>query len=199
MDNTSCMADASTDDVVEHCIGELHPTQLAVGMYQVAYKKGRMREKMKEGKLEKYLRKHPVPVVRGPGGVPYMLDHHHLCAALVKLGVDKVCCTVKHDWSGVPEGAFWERMREGGYLWLGDQGSPVNLQKLVQLLPRTTTGLRDDPYRSLAAWVKYAGGFRKTWEPFAEFHWADYFRTQLPAASLAEPDNPQVWVRRSAK
>lgn len=35
--------------------------------------------------LEGYLRKHPIPVIDGPGGQLYMTDHHHMACALLKL------------------------------------------------------------------------------------------------------------------
>lgn len=39
--------------------------------------------------LEKFLRNHPVPVVLGPAGKRYLIDHHHLCCALWKMGIKK--------------------------------------------------------------------------------------------------------------
>ena len=39
--------------------------------------------------------------------------------------------------------------------------------------------LLDDPYRSLAGYVRNAGGFDKTPTAFAEFLWADFFRTRV--------------------
>jgi hypothetical protein len=38
--------------------------------------------------LEKFLQGHPVPVVLGPGQKRYLIDHHHLCSALHKMGVE---------------------------------------------------------------------------------------------------------------
>jgi hypothetical protein len=39
--------------------------------------------------------------------------------------------------------------------------------------------LIDDPYRSLAGYVRDAGGFAKTPTAFAEFLWADFFRPRV--------------------
>ena len=39
--------------------------------------------------------------------------------------------------------------------------------------------LEDDPYRSLAGFVREGGGFQKTLTPYAEFLWADFYRTRI--------------------
>jgi hypothetical protein len=42
-------------------------------------------------------------------------------------------------------------------------------------------GMRDDPYRSLAALVRKSGGYEKSTRPFSEFVWANHFRCTPPA------------------
>jgi hypothetical protein len=49
----------------------------------------------------------------------------------------------------------------------------------VAAIPSNVAGLIDDPYRSLAAFVRNAGGYIKTPEPSAGFQWADFFRTRV--------------------
>jgi hypothetical protein len=39
------------------------------------------------GALNAFLQKHPVPVVIGPGGQHYLIDHHHLTRAMTELGI----------------------------------------------------------------------------------------------------------------
>ena len=57
-------------------------------------------------------------------------------------------------------------------------------------IPKGLKSLTDDPYRSLAAAVRMAGGFPKDQAPFAEFLWADFFRHRVPAAQLrSDPDS----------
>ncbi len=46
-------------------------------------------------------------------------------------------------------------------------------------LPKHIDQLRDDPYRSLAGYVRNAGGYEKTPTAFAEFLWADFFRPRV--------------------
>ncbi len=41
-------------------------------------------------------------------------------------------------------------------------------------LPKNITGLKDDPFRSLAGELRRAGGFAKDTTPFSEFLWADF-------------------------
>jgi hypothetical protein len=47
-------------------------------------------------------------------------------------------------------------------------------------LPAHLDQLRDDVYRSLAGYVRNAGGYDKTPAAFAEFVWADFFRRNVP-------------------
>jgi hypothetical protein len=46
-------------------------------------------------------------------------------------------------------------------------------------IPDHLEKLRDDPYRSLAGYVRNAGGYEKTPTAFAEFLWADFFRVRV--------------------
>ncbi|ESQ14984.1 MAG: hypothetical protein N838_29195 [Thiohalocapsa sp. PB-PSB1] len=64
-------------------VGDLKPTQNAVGFDEVNDKIARYSAKSKED-LKDYLLVHPVPVVIGNGGNFYVTDHHHLTNALWK-------------------------------------------------------------------------------------------------------------------
>ncbi|MFZ0239986.1 MAG: ParB-like protein, partial [Xanthobacteraceae bacterium] len=58
-------------------ISDLRPTQITVGMREVAAKRQRWREiAAKAG--AKFLGKHMIPVVLGPKSRHYVVDHHHL-------------------------------------------------------------------------------------------------------------------------
>src|SRR5438874_990887 len=46
----------------------------------------------------------------------------------------------------------------------------------VDALPAHVKELVDDPYRSLAGYVRDAGGYEKSPTAYAEFQWADFFR-----------------------
>ncbi|WP_408193143.1 ParB/Srx family N-terminal domain-containing protein [Paraburkholderia strydomiana] len=43
--------------------------------------------------------------------------------------------------------------------------------RALSAIPDGVSGLTDDPYRSLAAFVRDAGGYVRTPEPFAQFQW----------------------------
>ena len=64
----------------------------------------------------------------------------------------------------------------------------IRSMKMAGIVESTTfrnhlEGLRDDPYRSLAGYVRNAGGFEKTPTAFAEFLWADFFRPRVEIGS----------------
>lgn len=164
-------------------VSALRPTQLAVGMQQVEEKKQKIVDKQllkKPKKLDKFLLKHVIPAVRGPGGDLYIIDHHHLGSALYQLGVPEVYATVIADLSNLSLDDFWKEMLARKYIWCHDElGNTLPLGEFVKKLPRSFPGLKDDPYRSLAALVRKAGGYTKDWTPFSEFHWANFFRSKI--------------------
>src|SRR5258708_13455533 len=57
-------------------INELRPTQITVGMREVAAKRARWRAQGKK-KGANFLGKHMTPAVLGPNGPHYIIDHHH--------------------------------------------------------------------------------------------------------------------------
>lgn len=158
--------------------GQLHPTQLCLGWREVVYKRALIEAKT-PAELTAYLQDKDVPVIIGPGGVPYLSDGHHTMRALLESSVaDKT--TYGHivaNWSGLAPGVFWEKMAAGNYSYLKDaNGAP----QPPSALPASLRDLQLDPYRGLAWAVLRAGGFheqKKTF--FQEFRWADYFRDQV--------------------
>ncbi len=46
-------------------------------------------------------------------------------------------------------------------------------------LPSTVRGMRDDPYRSLAAFAREAGAYRKPGSAAGEFSWAGFLRERV--------------------
>lgn len=157
---------------------KLHPTQFSLGLREVAAKTAVIDAK-DAAALETYLKKKDVPVVIGPGGVPYLTDGHHTLRALIESRqADKTAFGhVLANWSDLSEEAFWVRMEEHRYTYLRDNaGRPAK----AALLPETLLKMQHDPWRGLAWAVMVAGGFdeKKGWF-FQEFAWADYFRTRV--------------------
>src|SRR5258708_22879284 len=76
-------------------------------MREVAAKRARWREQSeKDG--AKFLGKHMIPVVLGPKGRHYVIDHHHLARALHDEGVKDVDVTVVADFGGLePDALFF--------------------------------------------------------------------------------------------
>jgi len=84
---------------------DLRPTQITVGMREVAMKQ---REWRKQGERSaEFLGRHMIPVVIGPKKRPYIVDHHHLVLALHQEGVAHVLTTTVSDISHLEKDAFW--------------------------------------------------------------------------------------------
>ena len=66
-------------------IADLRPTQITVGLREVAVKRKRWRE-IGGKKGAKFLGKHMIPVILGPKKRHYVIDHHHLALALHERG-----------------------------------------------------------------------------------------------------------------
>jgi hypothetical protein len=164
-------------------VQSLHPTQIAVGLAEVRMRAARLLG-MKAKKQESTLRSKEVPVVIGPGGVPFIVDRHHLVRLLLDTNLrSQAYALVRANWRDLSLDEFWKRMRENHWVYLYDergQGprSPADL-------PENVAGLKDDPYRTLAWLVRERGGYAKTEVPFAEFQWANFFRSRIPEAALA--------------
>ena len=166
--------------IQESMIDKLHPTQLTVGMIEVHDKKKHL-VSLKAEEQRGFMQAHPMPAVIGPQGKLYITDHHHLGRAALEAGVTAGFFLVEADLSSCGLDDFWKEMDKN--LWvhpLDENGVrhyysaiPMHLEKLV-----------DDAYRSLAGYVRNAGGYDKTPTAFAEFVWADFFRRSIPIEDL---------------
>jgi len=130
-----------------------------------------------------FLAAHPIPAVIGPEGKLYVTDHHHLGRALWEASVETGVFLVEADLSELHPEPFWAEMAARHWV------HPIDAQGTrhgVDALPKHIKGLVDDPYRSLAGYVRNAGGFEKTDTAFAEFLWADFFRRRIRIGSKRE-------------
>lgn len=84
---------------------------------------------------------------------------------------------VVEDFSSLPDLRFWDAVIERRWVHPYDERG---ILRALSVIPDDVSGLTDDPYRSLAAFVREAGGYFKTPEPFAEFQWAAFYRTRIP-------------------
>jgi hypothetical protein len=154
-------------------LGDLHPTQITVGMREVREKRQHWRE---AGHKAKFLGNHLIPVIHGPKDRYYVIDHHHLARALHDEGVRAIAITVVAELSKLDKDAFWTYLDNRGWLHPYDERGR---RRHYRDLPRRVTQLVDDPYRSLAGELRRAGGFAKDTTPFSEFLWADFLRRRV--------------------
>ena len=125
---------------------ELRPTQITVGMREVALKRESWRQRS-ENKGAEFLGRHMIPVVRGPKGRLHIIDHHHLALALMEEEVEAVMVLVVADLSRLEPDAFWIFLDNRGWMHPFDaKGRRCTYDEI----PLAIRDLADDPFRSLA-------------------------------------------------
>ncbi len=159
----------------------LRPTQITVGMHEVAAKR-KAWSGFDAKKLSSFLAAHMVPVILGPGKEPYLIDHHHLALALFQEGLKSVFVTVVADLHRLAKSDFWTVMDFHGWTHPYDG---KGARHPYSALPKNVKGLEDDPYRALAGALRGIGGFAKDSTPFAEFLWADFLRRRIKPKAIA--------------
>lgn len=157
---------------------QLHPTQFSHGWREVVHKRDLIAAKT-PAELAAYLQRKNVPIVIGPGGVPFMTDGHHTLRALLESAApDKTAYGhILANWSALAPAEFWARMQASNYTYLKDAaGRPQPPENL----PASLLAMQRDPYRGLAWAVMEEGGFLERKDVFfQEFRWADFFRGQV--------------------
>lgn len=161
-------------------IADLRPTQFAVGFREVAHKRRRYRQASSSERLA-LIHDRPVPVVLGAGGHLFALDRHHWLCALQAEGVAAAPTSMVDDLSALRPDRFWRTLDARGWCRLHDA---AGRRRHYEELPPALSGLRDDPFRSLASALKRGGGVDKIEVPFSEFQWADRLRQWLDHDAL---------------
>jgi hypothetical protein len=184
---------ANVRDPILHPIPilSLRPTQMTVGMREVKEKRERWREH-KPKKRAEVLGQHMIPVVLGPDGRYYVVDHHHLARALHDEGVKNILVTIIGDLTMVQRDAFWNVMDNKRWVYPYDAKGE---RRHFRDLPKSVSQLKDDPFRSLAGELRRAGGFAKDTTPFSEFLWADFCAARCRARAWNRI-LPRRWRRR---
>ena len=159
---------------------DLRPTQITVGMREVAAKRKRWTE-ISDEKGGKFLGKHMIPVVLGPKDRNYVVDHHHLALALHEAGVKDVAVTAIANLSALDSDEFWTVMDNRNWMHPFDD---AGVRRPYADIPKSVKELVDDPFRSLAGELRRAGGFAKDTTPFSEFLWADFLRRRLKRKAI---------------
>lgn len=166
--------------VIQADLQRLRPTQMTIGFIEVSNKRAEWQKLAKKARKQ-LIAEHWFPSILGPKGQYFIIDHHHLGMALHQEGQQEVQLTVLKDLSWLDMATFWRVMEFHQWVHPFDEnGRRVGFDKL----PQKISGLKDDPYRSLAGLARNAGAFAKDVTPYSEFLWADYFRTRLPKKLL---------------
>jgi len=161
-------------------IADLRPTQITVGFHEVQQKR-RAWADLSPTKRSEFLARHMVPVLQGPKDHYFVTDHHHLVRALHEEGCVEVQVTIIKNLNMLDKDGFWVFIDNLGwchpYNAAGERANFANI-------PKTIDKLVDDPYRSLAGFVRRGGGFAKDTTPFSEFTWADFFRRRIKRRTI---------------
>jgi hypothetical protein len=159
-------------------LNALHPTQFALGMKEVEIRAGILHHKTPE-ELAIYLRKHRIPLVIGPEGVPYLIDGQHMARAVLVAGIKSpLPAEVITNLSSLSVTDFWDKMKAEHWTYLFDETGKGPLP--AANLPASVAAMHDDPYRSLAWLVRGRAGYEKGSDESVDFQWANFFRTRIP-------------------
>lgn len=178
------MVTVSVREPVVHpiAIADLRPTQITVGMREVtARQKYWQRQDPKT--MADFLGRHMIPVIRGPKDRLYVLDHHHLSLALHNTGVEQVLVSYVVDLRTLSKDEFWVYLDNRA--WVHPYDASGRRRDFADI-PRKISGLKDDPFRSVAGELRRMGGFAKDTTPFSEFLWADFMRRRLDHELVAK-------------
>ncbi len=154
---------------------KLRPTQMTVGKAEVAEKREQW-EKLGKKKRKELLAEHWFPGVLGPKNQVYVVDHHHLGLALFEEGVKQVPVMIQRDFSWLEPAVFWHTMEFNR--WAHPYNEHGQRQE-YDAIPGNLKAMVDDPFRTLAARVRMAGGYSKDATPYSEFLWADFYRRHM--------------------
>jgi hypothetical protein len=156
-------------------IQKLRPTQITIGLIEVGVKRKEL-EALKKHQQRDFLAAHMIPAVYGPDGHLHITDHHHLARAALEAGVETGFFLIEADLAQLDSSAFWREMGEKSWAHPIDEHGK---RQPFTAIPKHLGELRDDVYRSLAGFVRTAGGYDKTPTAFCEFAWADFFRHRI--------------------
>lgn len=174
-------AQVSPHHLINVPLDQLRPTQITVGLAEVAAKR---EEWHAIGKKARKTQREPwFPCVLGPKGRYYIVDHHHLGLALQEAGFRAAWLVVLRDYAALDLQRFWRVMEFRQ--WAHPYDAKGRRREYADI-PTRLSRLQDDPYRSLAGFVRRGGGYAKDATPFAEFLWADFFRPQFNIKQLQQ-------------
>ena len=165
--------------LIKVSIEDLRPTQECIGLLEVEAKAAKIKDLSHSARAQ-FMEDNPVPVVLGYHNHFFIIDHHHLARAMLLAGHHHILIKVIEDLSHQDGNKFWKNLHQQGYIYLkNSKGEDISPEDL----PKKVSALKDDPYRSLAGFVRKAGGYTKNPTPFSEFKWAEFFRHKIVFAN----------------
>lgn len=156
-------------------IDHLRPTQITIGGYHVA-QKIHVTRRLSHADLPAFLDRHRVHVVIGPEHSLFVVDHHHWVRAWHEMGMAMVPVLVRLDLSHLSVRKFRKFMLDNHMVHPYDEHGK---RRPLKDLPPDIHAMRDDPFRSLEAFVQLSGGYRKVKAAYPDFRWADFFREHI--------------------
>jgi len=158
-------------------IEALRPTQATHGEREVN-EKTRTYRSLAGHALQMAIAEKPVPIVLGPEGAAFLIDHHHVASALWRAEIRRVPVVLVRDLSALSLHEFWLTLESQRWTWPYDaSGARISFLDM----PVHVWDASDDEFRSVSAAVRGAGGYAKSSEPLQEFLWADFFRRNFTA------------------
>jgi hypothetical protein len=179
IDLPDCTQNMPTGTKCRGKISEFRPTEPDDGDYEVKVKTDDY-EDFSHKKMRKLLQEKPVPVVIGPDGALYLIDHHHTARALWNVGQKHMIVTIQDNWSHLGAGhpnrmrLFWDKMILNGDCYL-KLVSGETVDPLSPSFPQNLNELGNNPYRSLIDLMSKNGDFVPSGLPYDEFHIAEVF------------------------
>jgi hypothetical protein len=203
----SCGNEVIASGNVSCDVRKLQPLQGALGMVEVRAKANDIKQDCAHE--WKHLGRKPIEVIegpdsgRGPGYNLYIVDHHHGAAAWLLAGHPEAQCIIVDRKTSGSEQEFLANLEKDCEAGPNSEPTPkrnckVHLEdkdgKKIAIggLPDGLAQMGDDPYRSLAWYIRNAGGFCRSdmsSKDFAEFVWADWLRPRLNLPADWTPDN----------
>ena len=156
-------------------IQKLRPTQITIGFIEVRVKRKEL-EALSKHQQRDFLAAHMIPAVFGPEQRIYITDHHHLARAALEAGIENGFFLIEADIAQLELNSFWRALGEKRWAHPIDE---LGHRQPFTAIPKHLEKLRDDVYRSVAGFVRTAGGYDKTPTAYAEFLWADFFRQRI--------------------
>ena len=164
-------------------IKKLSPTQPTVGMHEMKKKMKEFEALDKEG-LKELKHKKIVPVLIGPDGKYYLIDHHHTALALWEMGEETCEIEVLANWTKkfkkepLPDRMklFWKHLTQKGNAFLYREDGTL-ADPFAEDFPQTLQECKNNRYRSLASSLIDDGFFEKPENvPYFEFKIAEALR-----------------------